>query len=136
MNEHNYSFEKLEVWQKARAYVSTIYKLTESFPDVEKFGLISQLRRASISIVSNIAEGTSGSSLKDQVRFTEIAYGSAIETYCQLIVSMDLGLISATDFESTKAMLNEITVKLSGLKNSQIKRLNEQQTLIPKRRSL
>jgi len=82
MDVHTYSFEKLEVWQKASVYVSTIYKLTESFPVVEKFGLVSQLRRASISIVSNIAEGTSRSSLKDQVRFTEIAYGSAIETYC------------------------------------------------------
>jgi four helix bundle protein len=131
MNEHNYSFEKLEVWQKARAYVSTIYKLTESFPDAEKFGLVSQLRRASISIVSNIAEGTSRSSFKDQIRFTEIAYGSAIETYCQLIVSVDLGLIASADFESAKAMLNEITVKLSGLKNSQMKRLNEQQSSKP-----
>ncbi|MEI6751654.1 MAG: four helix bundle protein [Paludibacter sp.] len=128
MEGHTYSFEKLDVWQKARTYVSTIYKLTESFPDVEKFGLISQLRRASISIVSNIAEGTSRSSLKDQIRFTEIAYGSAIETYCQLIVSVDLGFIDSTTFESTKIQLNEITIKLSGLKNSQIKRLNEQST--------
>ena len=128
MEGHTYSFEKLDVWQKARTYVSTIYKLTESFPDVEKFGLISQLRRASISIVSNIAEGTSRSSLKDQIRLTEIAYGSAIETYCQLIVSVDLGFIDSTTFESTKIQLNEITIKLSGLKNSQIKRLNEQST--------
>lgn len=126
MDGHNYSFEKLEVWQKAREYVATIYKLTESFPDIEKFGLTSQLRRASVSIVSNIAEGTSRSSFKDQIRFTEIAYGSAIETYCQLIVSKDLGFIDSMNFETTKTVLNEITVKLSGLKNSQIKRLNEQ----------
>ena len=125
MENHNYSFEKLDVWQKAREYVTLIYKLTESFPDIEKFGLISQLRRASISIVSNIAEGTSRSSLKDQVRFTEIAYGSALETYCQLIVSMDLGFLDEKDFESIKLLLNDITMKLSGLKNSQIKRLNE-----------
>ena len=82
MEEHGDSFEKLDVWQKARTYVKIIYQLTESFPDNEKFGWISQLRRASISIVSNIAEGTSRSSLKDQIRFTEIAYGSAMGTYC------------------------------------------------------
>ena len=128
MEGQTYSFEKLDVWQKARTYVSTIYKLTEYFPDVEKFGLISQLRRATISIVSNIAEGTSRSSLKDQIRFTEIAYGSAIETYCQLIISLDLGFIDSMTFESIKIQLNEITIKLSGLKNSQIKRLNEQST--------
>ena len=128
MDGHNYSFEKLEVWQKARTYVTTIYKLTETFPEVEKFGLISQLRRASVSIVSNIAEGTSRTSLKDQIRFTEIAYGSAIETYCQLIVSLDLGFIDTVNFELTRTILNEITIKLSGLKNSQIKRLNEQTT--------
>jgi four helix bundle protein len=125
MENHNYSFEKLDVWQKAREYVTLIYKLTGSFPENEKFGLISQLRRASISIVSNIAEGTSRSSLKDQVRFTEIAYGSALETYCQLIVSMDLGFLDEKDFESIKLLLNDITMKLSGLKNSQVKRLNE-----------
>ncbi len=125
MENHNYSFEKFDVWQKAREYVTLIYKLTGSFPENEKFGLISQLRRASISIVSNIAEGTSRSSLKDQVRFTEIAYGSALETYCQLIVSMDLGFLDEKDFESIKSLLNDITMKLSGLKNSQVKRLNE-----------
>lgn len=126
MEEHSYSFEKLDVWQKARTYVKTIYQLTESFPDNEKFGLISQLRRASISIVSNIAEGTSRSSLKDQIHFTEMAYGSAIETYCQLIISLDLGFISSANFGSTKPLLNDLTIKLSGLKNSQIKRLNDQ----------
>jgi len=125
MEGHMYSFEKLEVWQKSRAYVKMIYKLTKFFPEEEKFGLVSQLRRASVSIVSNIAEGTSRSSLKDQIRFTEVAYGSALETYCQLIISMDLEIIDEKDFEPLKIVLYDITAKLSGLKNSQIKRLNE-----------
>jgi len=125
MEGHMYSFEKLDVWQKSRAYVKMIYKLTKFFPEEEKFGLVSQLRRASVSIVSNIAEGTSRSSLKDQIRFTEIAYGSALETYCQLIISMDLEFIDENDFEPLKIVLYDITAKLSGLKNSQIKRLNE-----------
>jgi len=128
MEDHIYSFEKLDVWQKARVYVKMIYKLTEFFPEEEKFGLVSQLRRASISIVSNIAEGTCRSSLKDQIRFSEVAYGSALETYCQLIISLDLEFIDEKDFEPLKKVLFDITAKLSGLKNSQIKRLNEKQT--------
>ena len=64
--EHSYSFEKLDVWQKAREYVAFVYLLTDQFPDKEKFGIISQIRRAAVSITSNIAEGSSRSSLKNK----------------------------------------------------------------------
>jgi len=124
--EHSYSFEKLDVWQKGREYVVFIYQLTDKFPDKEKFGIISQIRRASISITSNIAEGSSRTSLKEQIRYVEIAYGSALETYCQLISSLDLGFISREEFQVGNQLLKEITNKLNALKNSHIKRLNEQ----------
>jgi len=125
--EYSYSFEKLDVWQKAREYVVFIYQLTDNFPEKEKFGIISQIRRASISITSNIAEGSSRSSLKEQIRYVEIAYGSALETYCQLISALDLGFISTDEFQIGNRLLKEITNKLNSLKNSQIKRLNEQE---------
>jgi four helix bundle protein len=64
--------------------------------------------------------------LKEQVRYTEIAYGSALETYCQLMLSLDLGFITTEEFEIGNELLKEITNKLNSLKNSQLKRLNEQ----------
>lgn len=88
---YRYSFEKLEVWSDARELVKTIYKTTENFPDKEKFGLSSQVQRAVVSIVSNIAEGVSRNSVKEQIRFIEVAYGSLMEVYCQLYVAVDLG---------------------------------------------
>lgn len=85
-----YSFEKLDVWQKAKAFGIDIYGVTNNFPDEEKYGLISQLRRASISISSNIAEGSSRNSPKSQAQFYNYAYSSAIEVLIQLILSEEL----------------------------------------------
>ena len=123
-NSYQYSFEKLEVWRKSKEFVLFIYKVLESFPNEEKFNLVSQLKRASTSIVSNIAEGTSRSSLRDQMRFIEIAYGSSIEVYCQLILSHDLGFLSQSDLDQGKFYLKEITSMLSALKKSQAQRLS------------
>ena len=124
---YRYSFEKLDVWQKARQLIVKIYRLTSKYPNEEKFGLVSQMRRSSVSITSNIAEGGSRSSLKDQIRFTEIAFGSTLELYCQLVSSLDLGFLSESDFQDIDLELKEITNKLNALKNNQIKRLNENQ---------
>ncbi len=74
-----FSFEKLEVWKESILLVKTIYKLTDNFPSTEKFGLISQLRRASISISSNLAEGTSRNTNKDKAYFSNVAYSSTME---------------------------------------------------------
>jgi four helix bundle protein len=124
---YRYSFEKLDVWQKAPQLIVKIYKLTSKYPNEEKFGLVSQMRRSSVSITSNIAEGSSRSSLKDQIRFTEIAYGSTLELYCQLVSSLDLGFLPENDFQDIDLELKEITNKLNALKNNQTKRLNENQ---------
>jgi len=97
-----YSFEKLDVWQEARLLVKEIYLLTESFPNTEKYGLSNQIQRASVSIVSNIAEGVSRFSPKEQIRFIEVAYGSLTEVYCQLIIAMDLSYINKEKLESLK----------------------------------
>ena len=85
--EHKYSFEKLEVWNDARKLVVEIYALTKRMPIDEKFGLCSQIKRASVSVVSNIAEGTSRTSDKEKIQFVEIAYGSLMEVYCQLYIA-------------------------------------------------
>jgi four helix bundle protein len=86
LENYQYSFEKLDVWKNARNFAVKIYKITEKYPKDEKFGIVSQLKRASVSISSNIAEGSSRFSLKDQIRFNEMEYGSALEIYCQLAI--------------------------------------------------
>ncbi|MEP0387795.1 MAG: four helix bundle protein [Dokdonia sp.] len=97
-----FSFEKLNVWGKARQLSVAIYQSTKSFPDEEKFGLISQMRRCSISVSSNIAEGSGRHSAKDKARFTEIAYSSLLELLNQLILSQDLDFISKEQLDRYK----------------------------------
>lgn len=115
-----FSFEKLNVWQKARKLAVLIYKSTGNFPEEEKFGLISQMRRCSISILSNIAEGSGRHSSKDKARFTEIAFGSALELLNQAILSNDLGFLSNEIYQKIREELTEITAMLDGLYKSQI----------------
>lgn len=115
-----FSFEKLKVWQKARNLSVMIYKVTKLFPDEERFGLISQMRRCTISIFSNIAEGTGRHTAKDKARFTEIAYGSALELLNQIIVSNDLEFITNDNYEHIRTELTEITAMLNALRKSQL----------------
>ncbi len=101
-------FKDLEIWKKSRFFCSKIYTVTSSFPNEEKFGLTNQLRRASVSIPSNIAEGSSRQSNKDFARFLEIAIGSAYETETQILISSDLGFITPQDLIELTNMLEEI----------------------------
>jgi four helix bundle protein len=128
MTKHLFGFEKLDVWQKARLFVKDVYCITKAFPAEERFALIQQIQRATISIVSNIAEGTSRSSLKDQIRFIEMAYGSLMEVYCQFLIAKDLEYINETQLEQLRLAIDEISNKLNALRNSQYKRLNTQQS--------
>ncbi|PWA04709.1 four helix bundle protein [Flavobacterium psychrotolerans] len=86
-------FKDLEIWKLSRKFCSDIYIVTSNFPDSEKFGLTNQLRRASVSVPSNIAEGCSRSSNKDLSRFLEIAIGSIYEIETQILIAFDLGYI-------------------------------------------
>jgi four helix bundle protein len=117
-----YSFEKLNVWQKARELNKSIYLISNDFPKEEKFGLTSQIRRASISISSNIAEGSSRKSSKEQARYTEIAYGSLLEVLNQLILANDLKYIDSETTLKIRELIEEIGNKLNKLKESQINR--------------
>ncbi len=116
-----FSFEKLNVWQKARKLSVIIYKETKLFPEDERFGLISQMRRCTISISSNIAEGTGRQSAKDKARFTEIAYGSALELLNQVILSNDLGFLSDENYNLIRSDISEVTAMLDALYKSQLK---------------
>ena len=122
--EYKYSFEKLEVWNDARNLVKMIYLQTDNFPEKERFGLSSQMQRAVVSIVSNIAEGVSRNSVKEKIRFVELAYGSLMELYCQLYVSVDLDYLTPSTFTLIKAEIDKIANKANALKRSFIKQLN------------
>lgn len=113
-----YSFEKLNVWQKATDFIVEIYKATDMFPETEKYGLTSQLRRASVSIASNIAEGSSRSTSKDKARFYNIAYSTAIEVLNQLIISNKLKILNNDDYNNLRTDLEEITRLLNSLHKS------------------
>ncbi len=119
---YSYSFEKLEVWQISRRFTSEIYKITANFPEVEKYGIVSQLRRASISICSNIAEGNGRISTKDRAHFFQLAYSSALEVFNQLIISNDLEWIDNDTFNGCRIKINEITNKLNALHKKLIKK--------------
>ena len=115
---YKYSFEKLDVWQDARLFVKEIYTITKLFPSEERYNLCSQIQRASISIVSNIAEGLSRNSDKEKIRFIEIAYGSLMEVYCQIYISVDLSYITAQQFDDLKLSIDKIANKLNALNRS------------------
>lgn len=103
-----HQFKQLGIWKKSRLLCSKIYNVTATFPSEEKFGITNQLRRASVSIPSNIAEGSSRNSNKDFARFLEIAIGSAYEVETQLLISSDLGFITEENTIELANLLEEI----------------------------
>ncbi len=113
-----HNFKELKVWQKARILVKKIYDITRKFPDEEKFVLVSQMRRAAISITSNIAEGSGKSSNKDFCRFLEISSSSTYELESQCILSFDIGYIFNNELDLISNDLMEIQKMLYGLKSS------------------
>ncbi|MEY2671445.1 MAG: hypothetical protein RLZZ577_1761 [Bacteroidota bacterium] len=115
-----FSFEKLIAWQKARELASEIYKITKLFPKDELFGLTSQMRRCAVSIASNLAEGSGRNSMKDKARFTEIAFGSALELLNQLILSFDFEYFEEQKYIEIRKKITEVTVLINGLYKSQL----------------
>ncbi|MEM7486922.1 MAG: four helix bundle protein [Bacteroidota bacterium] len=111
-------YKDLEIWKKSKVFCSEIYEITSSFPDTEKFGITNQLRRASVSIPSNIAEGCSRTSKKDFSRFLEIAIGSMYEIETQLLISLDLRFIEKTKLEELLDSLNSIIKMTSKFKST------------------
>ena len=114
-----YSFEKLECWQHARQLAVWTYVVTKEFPSEEKFGLVSQMRRAAISIASNIAEGTSSKTSKDQAHFSTIAYSSTIELLNDLVITLDLNFLTIDLYEQGRVLVEKQTLLIAGLRKSQ-----------------
>lgn len=108
------TYKDLLVWQKSCDFTAKIYKITANFPQSEIYGLTSQLRRASVSVVSNLAEG-SKRGRKEFCQFIKIAQGSGAEIEAQLIVSKNIGYIPEKDFVEITNDLDDIMKMLTGL---------------------
>ena len=117
------SYKKLIVWQKSIELVKEIYILTSKFPKSEMYGIISQMRRAVVSIPSNIAEGYGRKSVKEYGQFYAIAYGSALELETQVIISGQLEFVSKSEFIKVDKLLEEVSRMLNSM-SYKIKKLN------------
>jgi four helix bundle protein len=113
----NLNHKKLDVWKLSFDLIKKVYKLTNVFPNDEKYVLVSQLRRASISVISNIAEGSSRNSAIERQRFFEISRSSLIEIDTQLEVAKNLGYIDSEQSELNE-LLNHLFAKLTNLINN------------------
>ena len=115
------SFQDLEVWQEAHKLVLLVYRTTKEFPDEEKFGLVSQMRRASVSIAANIAEGFKRRGFKEKIRFYNISEGSLEELKYYFVLSKDLGYMSSNTNQT--ALADTVGRLLNGLITSTERRL-------------
>ncbi|MDQ5962458.1 MAG: hypothetical protein QG653_265 [Patescibacteria group bacterium] len=109
------SYKELFVWQKAYQLSLKIYSATKNFPKDEIFGLVSQMRRASVSIISNIAEGNARGSKKEYVQFLRIAFGSGAELEAQIELSKDLGLLKKEDYTALTKLHTEVMKMLNAM---------------------
>lgn len=115
------SYRDLIVWQKSMNWVTFVYSLTSKIPESEKFGLISQIRRSSVSIPSNIAEGYGRNYKKDYLRFLQISRGTLFECQTQIEIAINLGFISSEDCEKN----NDLSIEIEKMLNSLINKLSE-----------
>jgi len=120
-----FKFFDLRVYKEAKLLVREVYSLLDKFPKVETFALSDQLRRAVVSVPSNIAEGSGRYSIREKIHFIEIAYGSLTETLCQLDIAHDLSYISEKEFTEEKERIKVIGKQLSGLRSSFQKQIED-----------
>jgi four helix bundle protein len=117
-NQTQFRFEKLTVWQSSRRLAGEVYSATKSFPKDKLFGLTGQLRRASVSISSNIAEGSGRNSDADFAHFLEIAYGSAMEVASLLFIAGDAGHLTLTRRDEMLGLSADVSRQLNALNKS------------------
>ena len=121
MSDFVYSFEKLRVWNDARALHRDVDETTRRFPRSELFGFTSQMNRAAVSVATNLAEGSSRTSRKDQAHFTQISYGSLTELACLAILATDVELLSKAREQSFRSQIDAIARQLIALRQSQLR---------------
>ena len=113
-----FNFEKLKAWREAIAFADLVYLVTREFPDSERFGLTNQMRRAAVSVASNLAEGCSRSSKVDYARFVEIASGSVFEVVSQAMVGRNQGFLPSVNYRKVYEAAEQQSRMLSGLRRA------------------
>ena len=113
-----FNYKKLVAYQRGKDLVKAVYDLLRGFPKEEQYALCDQLRRAVVSVTSNIAEGTNRQTYPDKIHFLEIAYGSLMEVHSQMDVACDLGYISAVNLMFIEELIIGVVKPLSGLRSS------------------
>jgi len=125
MVNKEFNFRKLICYQKGRVLVGEIYKVVKTLPSEEKYALGDQLRRAAVSVTSNIAEGSGRQSFKDQAHFIELSYGSLMEVMSQLDVALDLGFIDSESHKNLECLIDEEARILSGYRSSLLEKASK-----------
>ena len=120
-----YAFENLNAWKEARKLVVSVYQLLDGFPKFEKYALCDQIRRSIVSVPSNLAEGSGRISTKEQLHFYEIAYGSLMEAYNQLILAADLHYIGDDNLNELRPQIDTVARMMNGLRTSLLKKLED-----------
>ena len=121
------NYRELSVWKRGHGLALAVYRSTQKFPGSERYGLTTQLRRASISVVSNIVEGSARQGDREYVRFLRIAHGSVCEVQCQLLLARDLEFLERSSWQRLDEECQEIGKMLNGLIRS-LTRANAQRT--------
>ena len=116
MMEKKYEYKNLDVYKESKNPVKMVYGLIEKFPKMETYALSDKLRRAVISVPSNVAEGSGRTSAKDQAHFFEMAFGSLMEVSCQMDIACDLGYIEQLELNQVEELVRKIAAMLSGLR--------------------
>ena len=116
MKEAKYSYKNLEAYKESKTLVKQVYTLLKQFPREEQYALCDQLRRAVISVPSNIAEGSGRTSAKDQAHFFEMAFGSLMEVDCQIDIALDLSYVSSEEHEDVSKQISQVAALLSGMR--------------------
>lgn len=122
MNEAKYSYKNLDVYKESKVLVKMVYGLLKQFPKEEQYALCDQLRRAVISVPSNIAEGSGRTSMKDQAHFLEMSFGSLMEVDCQMDIAHDLEYITQNELDAICLQICRIAAMLSALRNKCLQR--------------
>ena len=117
-----YTLETLEAWRAARVLRTKVYRLSANFPKHETYNVCSQLRRAAVSVVNNLAEGSGRATAKDQAHFSVMAYSSTPEVFNLLFIAADKGYIEEATVEDYRADVNKVTALINGLRKSQLRR--------------
>lgn len=120
MNEAKYSYKQLDVYKESKSLVKIVYGVLKKFPREEQYALCDQLRRAVISVPSNLAEGTGRTSPKDQAHFMEMAFGSLMEVDCQLDIAHELGYMSDEDLNKVNTQIRRVAAMLSGMRRKRL----------------